>query len=294
MSDDEYVPLDVRQKKERARHRAVLGKANPSTTEATTTSDTTTTTTTPSIPAPPIKSTKTLLEINAEIYEKEKLDPLAYAKARQLAEEKRLLEEALRSQTSALTTHAEKATGVVYEHSMPAIGSWTPPSKERNMSIKDGDALRSRYQILLDGENAPPPMDDFRAMRFPNVILNALAEKGIRRPTPIQMQGLPCALAGRDMIGIAFTGSGKTIVFALPLIMLALEEELKVPLQAGEGPIGMILCPSRELAYQTWQVVTHFTERLDRRHDCHVKFGTPAAAGKVSVSNVRLLRVLTM
>ena len=186
------------------------------------------------------RASKTLLEINAEIVEKEKSDPLAYAKARQLAEEARLLEEATRSQKTSLTTHAEKAKGKVYSSSMPAVGGWFPPTKFRNMTEKEGDALRQRYQIDLDGEGAPPPMDSFRDMRFPNVVLNALAEKGIRRPTPIQMQGLPCALSGRDMIGIAFTGSGKTITFALPLLMIALEEELKLPLQAGEGPIGMI------------------------------------------------------
>ena len=50
------------------------------------------------------------------------------------------------------------------------------------------------------------------------------------------MQGLPVALAGRDMIGIAFTGSGKTLTFSLPLVMAALEEELRMPLVAGEGP----------------------------------------------------------
>ena len=279
---EEYVPLQQRQQQERKRRRAVLGKSaaaiptsssstaiDPSTNSAT---NATSSSTTAAAQQLPVKA-KTLLEINAEIYEKEKLDPLAYAKARQLAEEKRLLEEALRSQTSALTSHTEKATGVVYDNPMPPIGNWRPPSKERNMSIKEGDAMREQFQILLDGEHAPPPMDNFRQMRFPNALLNALEEKGIRRPTPIQMQGLPCALAGRDMIGIAFTGSGKTITFALPLIMLALEEEMKVPLQAGEGPIGMILCPSRELAYQTWQVVSYFTERLDNRHECHQRFG---------------------
>ena len=46
------------------------------------------------------------------------------------------------------------------------------------------------------------------------------------------------------MIGIAFTGSGKTLAFSLPLVMRALEEELKFPLVRGEGPIGMIVCPS--------------------------------------------------
>ena len=51
-------------------------------------------------------------------------------------------------------------------------------------------------------------------------------------------------LSGRDMIGIAFTGSGKTLAFCLPLIMFALEEESKLSFTRGEGPVGIILCPS--------------------------------------------------
>lgn len=49
---------------------------------------------------------------------------------------------------------------------------------------------------------------------------------------------------GRDMIGIAFTGSGKTLAFSLPLLMFALEEEKRMAFVQGEGPVGIIVCPS--------------------------------------------------
>jgi ATP-dependent RNA helicase DDX41 len=101
-------------------------------------------------------------------------------------------------------------------------------------------------------------------MKFPKPILDSLKEKGINKPTPIQIQGLPAVLGGRDLIGIAFTGSGKTLVFTLPLVMLALEEEKKMPLEQGEGPFGLIICPSRELARQTYQVICRFTDALAR------------------------------
>lgn len=81
-------------------------------------------------------------------------------------------------------------------------------------------------------------------MRFPKSMLKALNEKNIVKPTPIQMQGLPAALSGRDMIAIAFTGSGKSLLFILPAIFLALEEEVKMPLLKGEGPIALIISPS--------------------------------------------------
>ena len=51
-------------------------------------------------------------------------------------------------------------------------------------------------------------------------------------------------LTGRDMIGIAFTGSGKTLVFCLPVIMFSLEQEKKLPFIRSEGPYGLIICPS--------------------------------------------------
>ena len=58
---------------------------------------------------------------------------------------------------------------------------------------------------------------------------------------------LPCSLMGRDMIGIAFTGSGKTLVFTLPLVMFCLEQEKRIPFTMGEGPYGLIVCPSVSL-----------------------------------------------
>lgn len=53
-----------------------------------------------------------------------------------------------------------------------------------------------------------------------------------------------CRLQGRDMIGIAFTGSGKTLVFTLPIIMFALEQEKKLSFVKNEGPYGLCICPS--------------------------------------------------
>lgn len=113
----------------------------------------------------------------------------------------------------------------------------------------------------MDGEDIPPPIASFVDMKIPDVMLKYLKSKRIVDPTPIQLQGMPVALvlslviglhlissshrfSGRDMIGIAFTGSGKTLAFCLPLIMMALEEESKLPFTRGEGPVGIILCPS--------------------------------------------------
>lgn len=52
------------------------------------------------------------------------------------------------------------------------------------------------------------------------------------------------SLSGRDLIGIAYTGSGKTLVFILPIIMFCLEQEKKLPFIKNEGPYGLIIVPA--------------------------------------------------
>jgi ATP-dependent RNA helicase DDX41 len=52
------------------------------------------------------------------------------------------------------------------------------------------------------------------------------------------------SLSGRDLIGIAYTGSGKTLVFVIPIIMFCLEQEKAMPFIRNEGPYGLIICPS--------------------------------------------------
>ena len=82
----------------------------------------------------------------------------------------------------------------------------------------------------------------FRALGLAEPILAALGEIGFQHPTPIQAAVIPLALAGRDVIGLAETGSGKTAAFALPLGAAA---------QHGRGVRGLILSPTREIALQT-------------------------------------------
>ncbi|KAJ3122870.1 hypothetical protein HK100_011807 [Physocladia obscura] len=154
----------------------------------------------------------------------------------------------------------ELAKGIVYTEPMPS--TWSPPSYVRNQSRAEMDTIRNTFHILVEGENVPPPIKAFRDMRLHPEILSHLNTKGIKSPTPIQIQGLPTVLSGRDMVGIAFTGSGKTLVFTLPLVLFAMEAELRLPLASGEGPIGMIICPSRELARQTFDVARDLADAL--------------------------------
>lgn len=175
-------------------------------------------------------------------------------------EEERRIEEA-QARHKALVSVQDAALGTQYTESIKT--SWKPPHFIRDMSEKEHQAVREKYHIIVEGDDPVPPIKHFRDMKFPEPILKYLKEKKIDAPTPIQLQGLPVALSGRDMIGIAFTGSGKTLTFSLPLVMFALEAETRLPLIQGEGPIGMIICPSRELARQTFDGLNNMAKALE-------------------------------
>ncbi|CAH9081206.1 unnamed protein product [Cuscuta europaea] len=164
------------------------------------------------------------------------------------------------SDRKTLMSVRELAKGITYTE--PMFTGWKPPLAIRRIAKRARDTIRKQWHIIVDGDDIPPPIKNFRDMRFPDPILDKLKAKGIVQPTPIQVQGLPVILSGRDMIGIAFTGSGKTLVFVLPLIMVALQEEIMMPIVPGEGPFGLIICPSRELARQTYEVIEEFLEPL--------------------------------
>jgi hypothetical protein len=74
--------------------------------------------------------------------------------------------------------------------------------------MRKAQAIRDQFHISVSGDNIPPPLPSFAQMKLPPPIARVLVEKGIKKPTPIQIQGIPAALAGRDIIGISFTGSG--------------------------------------------------------------------------------------
>ncbi|KAJ3076560.1 DEAD (Asp-Glu-Ala-Asp) box polypeptide 41, partial [Quaeritorhiza haematococci] len=177
-----------------------------------------------------------------------------------LEEEAKIFE--AQSRQKALLSDKELAAGVQYTEPLPA--TWRPPRHIRQLKQSQLEEIRKAFHILVEGEDVPAPIKAFKEMRLPQALLDHLKGKGITKPTPIQVQGLPVVLSRRDMIGIAFTGSGKTLVFTLPMVLFALEAEVKLPLVQGEGPIGMILCPSRELARQTYDVARGMAESLEK------------------------------
>ncbi|KAF5398171.1 ATP-dependent RNA helicase abstrakt [Paragonimus heterotremus] len=171
------------------------------------------------------------------------------------------------AEKTALMGVAELAKGIQYDK--PIQTSWTPPSYIREQSEEKSEEIRRKHRILIDGDDVPAPIRHFIEMRLPSALVDILKTRGISNPTPIQMQGLPAVLSGRDMIGIAFTGSGKTMVFSIPVVLFSMDQEQKIPFIPSEGPYGLILGPSRELARQTHEVLCSLVDGL-------VKAGYPS------------------
>uniref|UniRef100_A0A915MGW1 RNA helicase n=1 Tax=Meloidogyne javanica TaxID=6303 RepID=A0A915MGW1_MELJA len=86
-----------------------------------------------------------------------------------------------------------------------------------------------------------------------------------QKPTPIQAQAIPAIMSGRDVIGIAKTGSGKTLAFLIPMFRHILDQP---PLEDMDGPIALIMSPTRELALQTWKEANKFARNLGIRVVC--------------------------
>ncbi len=191
-------------------------------------------------------------------------------------------------------------------------GSW-------RLVSRPGAAVRaySRYngavQEKTDNLENPPEVAaevpaEFSSLGLDARLLEALEEKGYRVPTPIQVQAIPRALAGQDVLGCAQTGTGKTAAFVLPMLQLLSARP------AGDHRIrGLILTPTRELADQVEGAVAAYGARLsieplvvyggvsiaaqikDLKFGCDVLVATPGrlldhlGRGTVSLSSVEML-----
>lgn len=101
-------------------------------------------------------------------------------------------------------------------------------------------------------------MTSFRDLKLPQPLLQALDDSGYETPTPIQSQAIPHLLAGRDILGHAPTGTGKTAAFALPLLS-------RIDLQNKKVQV-LTLTPTRELAIQVAEAFQHYAAHMQGFH----------------------------
>jgi ATP-dependent RNA helicase DeaD len=102
------------------------------------------------------------------------------------------------------------------------------------------------------------PIESFAALELPPFLLSALTEVGYENPSPIQAACIPLFLAGRDLLGEAQTGTGKTAAFALPLLARL---DLK-----SKTPQALVLTPTRELAIQVAEAFQKYAHHMPGFH----------------------------
>ncbi|TWW75090.1 probable ATP-dependent RNA helicase DDX46 [Takifugu flavidus] len=134
------------------------------------------------------------------------------------------------------------------------------------MSQEDVNAYRLELEgIIVKGKGCPKPIKTWVQCGVSMKILSALKKHSYEKPTPIQAQAIPAVMSGRDLIGIAKTGSGKTIAFLLPMFRHIMDQR---PLEESEGPISVIMTPTRELALQITKECKKFSKPLGLRVVC--------------------------
>ncbi|CAH1781792.1 unnamed protein product [Owenia fusiformis] len=122
-----------------------------------------------------------------------------------------------------------------------------------------------RHGITFKGRNVNKPCFTFAEANFPDYVMQQIRKQGWTNPTAIQSMGWPCALSGRNLVGIAQTGSGKTLSFILPAVVHINHQPF---LQRGDGPICLVLVPTRELAQQVQEVANQFGSSSRVRNCC--------------------------
>uniref|UniRef100_A0ABL6VSB4 RNA helicase n=1 Tax=Cannabis sativa TaxID=3483 RepID=A0ABL6VSB4_CANSA len=163
----------------------------------------------------------------------------------------------------------------------PVFPLWNPSQRVLTMSPDQVEEVRCRLNVDVtsapDSEPAPAPIESFEDMCLHPSIMKDIAYHEYTRPTSIQAQAMPVALSGRDLLGCAETGSGKTAAFAIPMIQHCLAQS---PVRRGDGPLALVLAPTRELAQQIEKEVKAFSKSLE-------SFKTAIVVGGTNISDQR-------
>jgi len=139
------------------------------------------------------------------------------------------------------------------------------PTITAGRSVEEVQAWRARHDISVFGDSIPKPVLTFEESPFPTYVLEVVKKIGYSEPTPIQAQGWPMACCGRDVVGIAQTGSGKTLAYILPAIVHINAQDV---LRPGDGPVCLVLAPTRELAVQIQEESKKFGDSTKVRSMC--------------------------
>ncbi|CAG9329790.1 unnamed protein product [Blepharisma stoltei] len=136
------------------------------------------------------------------------------------------------------------------------------------MTDRDWKIFRENNEIYVRGQNIPPPIRTWSESNLSQDLLSAIRRAGYASPLPIQMQAIPIGLQRSDLIALAPTGSGKSAAYLIPMISTIAKFPKINDQTALDGPYGIILSPTRELAQQIHQEATKLTKSSDIKCYC--------------------------
>ncbi|KAL6251147.1 pre-mRNA processing RNA-helicase [Rhinocladiella similis] len=143
---------------------------------------------------------------------------------------------------------------------------YSEPVEMADWTEEDVASLRMELDnIKVRGVDVPKPVQKWAQCGLGVQVLEVIQKLGYDAPTSIQSQAIPAIMSGRDVIGVAKTGSGKTIAFLLPMFRHIKDQR---PLDPLDGPIGLVLSPTRELATQIHKECKPFLKALGLRAVC--------------------------
>ena len=148
------------------------------------------------------------------------------------------------------------------EYAVVKTEFYKPHPEIEALSEEKATELRAEMRITATGFACPRPAVSFAHLALPEELMAGIRKHGYTKPTGIQAQAIPAALSGRDVIGIAETGSGKTVAYLMPMLVHCADQPV---LQKDEGPLGIVLCPTRELAIQIEKETYKFNKTLGLR-----------------------------
>lgn len=137
--------------------------------------------------------------------------------------------------------------------------------KLSEMTSRDWRILKEDFEINSKGAIHENPLRSWQESAIPDEILTILQKLRYNEPTPIQRAAIPVALKNKDVLGIAETGSGKTLSFVIPLLSYLFKLPKLTNATKNDGPYSLILVPTRELAQQIHTEVSKFTRFLKFR-----------------------------
>ncbi|KAI6651658.1 vasa A [Oopsacas minuta] len=195
-----------------------------------------------------------------------------------------------------------------------------PSEKESEIFVNITKGINfGRYDnipVQLTGREPTSQITTFAEARLSTTISLNVTKAGYNEPTPVQKYGIPVVLAGRDLMGCAQTGSGKTAAFLLPILSTMVSKSLyqNTSLDPGTAhPTALIIAPTRELALQIYHEarkfsyttiiepvvayggtsVAHQLSKVEK--GCHILVGTPGRLidfmnrGRVKLDQVKFL-----